>query len=86
MRKQIKLTAIGLAAAGGLASAALAQQSAPRAEQSPRSQSGQAMGQGNGMMGGMMPMMNNPEMRQMMAKCNKMMDQMGNMPTAKPRT
>lgn len=87
MRKQIKLTAIGLAAAAGLASAALAQQpAAARSEQPAQARSGQGMGQGGSMM---MPMMN-PETRQqmteMMAKCNKMMDQMGNMSAAKPRT
>ena len=88
MREQIKRAIIGLAAVAGLASAALAQQPAGRAEQPPQAQSGHGMNQGDGMMSGKMPMMKNPEthqrMAEMMAKCTKMMEQMGNMPAAKP--
>jgi hypothetical protein len=90
MRKQIKIAAIGVAGALGLASAALAQQPMAQGERQNRPANNQMMDHGN-MQGGMMGMMHDPEMRrqmmQMMTNCNRMMERMGNMPAGgQPRT
>lgn len=84
MTKNFKTAALTAVAALGLASAgAFAQQtSTERAPANP--QMNQRMMQNGGdMKGGMMGMMNDPEMRkqmtEMMKNCNRMMEQMGSM-------
>ena len=84
MTRKIKMAALGAVAAVGLASAgALAQQgNTQRPPANP--QMNQEMMRDGGMMGGgMMAMMNDPEMRrqmtEMMSNCNRMMERMGNM-------
>lgn len=90
MRKQIKLMAIGVAGAIGLASAAIAQQPTNRPNAPDQPMNNQMMNQGE-MMGGMMGMTKDPEMRrqmtEMMTNCNRMMERMGKMSGAgQPRT
>lgn len=84
MTRKLKFAALGAVAAAGLASAgALAQQT--EGQRTPANpQSNQQMMRDGGMPGGgMMAMMNDPEMRrqmtEMMANCNRMMERMGNM-------
>lgn len=84
MRKNLKMAALGGIAALSLASeTAFAQQTTPRAETPQTNQ--QMMRDGGGMMG----MMQDPEMRrqmmEMMGNCSRMMERMnGGMPNSAP--
>ncbi len=83
MKKHLKVTAIGVLAAAGLASAAVAQQSNTQTAPANQSMNHQMMGQDGAMGDEHMMMMNDPEMRQqmmeMMESCSKMMEKMGSM-------
>ena len=92
MTRNFKMAALGAVAALGLASAgALAQQgNTQRAPANPQMNE-QMMRDGGMAGGGMMAMMNDPEMRrqmtEMMSNCNRMMERMGNMSgSGQPRT
>ena len=92
MTRNFKMAVFGAVTAVGLASAgALAQQGdTQRAPANPQMNE-QMMRDGGTMGGGMMAMMNDPEMRrqmtEMMSNCNRMMERMGNMSgSGQPRT
>lgn len=70
MMNNLKIAAVGGVAALGLASAAIAQQSSEQKPNMPADQHQKMMSGG----------MQNSGMMQMMQACNKMMQQMGNMP------
>ena len=68
--KTAKIAVLGVFAATGLASAAIAQ---PQGDRPATETAADQKGMMEGNMGGMMAMMNNPEMKEMMKNCMKMM-------------
>lgn len=88
MKYKLKLITMGALSAAGLASAAVAQQhNSQSPNMSPKQH--QQMMSGRMQNGHMMAMMADPEMRKqmtaMMEGCNRMMQQMGNMPATDMR-
>ena len=81
MMNNLKIAGVAALAAAGLASAAVAQ---PTSTSAP--QQHQQMTPGGMQNGQMMPMMSDPQMRkemmEMMESCNRMMQNMGDMPGA----